>query len=194
MVHTSCPSSLTFQTCQAAPTALRGCGCCCPQPFSQCGVITSTLLSSCQFLWNIYEFLCWECSLLRCIRPHCSRSGHLGMGNVGKRGWCPEQGTESRFIAWASSSEEIRRLWLLQSTHLAVRSHKNSAKTCSLRERPCSFSLLSGKRNGPNTLGKGCNSNEMQDFIHVSLEKLVILIGSVQLFHKTFSGKKSFTY
>lgn len=48
----------------------------------------------------------------------------FGDGNVGKRGWCPEQGTESRFIAWASSSEEIRRLQLLQSTHLAVRSHK----------------------------------------------------------------------
>lgn len=67
---------------------------------------------------------------------------------------------------------------------------KNSVKARSLRQRPCSFSLLSGKRNGPNTLGKGCNSNEMQDFIHVSLERLVILIGSAQLFHKTFSGKK----
>lgn len=40
-------------------------------------------------------------------------------------------------------------------------------------------------------MGKGCSSNEMQDFIHVSLERLVILIGSVQLFHKTFSGKKN---
>lgn len=95
-----------------------------------------------------------ECSLLRCIKPHCSRSRHLGMGNVGERGWCPEQGTQSRFMAWASSSEEIRRLQLLQSTHLAVRSHQKFRQDLQSEGRTLLFFFAIGQKKWTKYFGK----------------------------------------